>query len=133
MLIRIITLVACCALSSSVMAQTAADCITEYEVLKAQFELASPGAQLNCVKEKNIINLDTEGDLPTGCTVGWDHWHLEAKASGAQEGSCSMMLRGQDIVEGQSLQEGCGTAGFSIDLPANEAAKWRNYLRTECG
>jgi hypothetical protein len=132
MSIRIFTLGACLVLSSPLMAQTADDCIAEFESLKAQFELVAPGGQLNCVQEKSIISIDTEGALPDGCDIGWDHWHLEAKASGNKEGRCSMMLRGQDIVEGQPIQEGCGTSEFSIDLPANEAAKWRNYLRNAC-
>ena len=111
----------------TVWAETAEDCIAEYENMKAQFELAAPGASLDCVKTGSLISLDTEGALPVGCSGSWDHWHLEAKAGvGKDNRSCSMMLRG---LEGQ---EGCGTTEVSFELPANDAAAWRNYLRDEC-
>ena len=111
---------------SSIQAQTANDCIAEYEDLKAQFEAVAPDAQLNCVQKGNVISLDTEGPLPAGCTGSWDHWHLEARASGSQEGTCRMMLRGLEN------KEGCGAEEIAMELPANEAAAWRNYLRKEC-
>ena len=118
----------CLFFAAGLQAQTANDCIAEYENLKAEFELADPGAEMNCVVKGNLVSLDTEGALPAGCTGNWDHWHLEARAGvGKDERSCVVMLRG---LEGQ---EGCGTAAISYELAANEAAKWRNYLRKECG
>jgi len=126
MLKGIMGLAAFLLLSAPLFAQTADDCIAEYEDMKLQFEAAAPDAQLNCVNEHKIISLDTEGNLPVGCSGSWDHWHLEAKSNSDKEGFCSVMLRG---LEGQ---EGCGTEEIRFNLPANEAAAWRNYLRKEC-
>ena len=129
MLLRIMGLAAFFVLSTSAFAQTADDCIAEYEDLKLQFEATSLDAALNCVKEGNIISLDAEGPLPaSGCGGGeWDHWHLQAKVVGGNEATCTMQLLGLED------RSGCGTEEFSLDLPANEAAKWRKYLREECG
>jgi len=115
-------------LSVSAFGQTADDCIAQYELLKPQFQAAAPGAQVDCVQEGNIISLDSEGPLPaSGCAGGaWDHWHLQAKAVLGNSPSCSVQLLGLDD------REGCGTPEFRLELPANEGAKWRNYLRDEC-
>jgi hypothetical protein len=114
--------------ASGLQAQTADECIAEYEGLKAQFEATAADAEVNCVVRGNLISMDREGAFSPSCRNKgkWDHWHLEAKATGAREGSCKMMLRGQDGVEG------CGTEEFVILLAANEAAAWRKYLRDEC-
>lgn len=129
MLIRIAGLAACLLLSASLYAQTAEECIAEYEGLKAQFQAVAPDAPLNCVKEGNVISLDAESALPAFLCEGLDedHWHLQARSIGANEGSCSMRLLGVDDVEG------CGTEEFLLELPAAEAAAWRKYLRDECG
>ena len=112
--------------ATSAQAQTADDCIAEYENLKSRFEAAAPDAAVNCVAQGNIISLDAEGPLPAGCSGSWDHWHLEASVAGNKEGSCKMMLRG---LEGN---EDCSSEEFVLDLPANENAAWRNFLRNEC-
>jgi hypothetical protein len=108
--------------------QTADDCIAQYEAAKPQFQAAAPGAPVNCVQNGHIISLDAEGPLPAaGCEGGgWDHWHLQARAVLGNEPSCTVRLLGLDD------REGCGTPEFQLDLPANEGAKWRNYLRSEC-
>ena len=113
---------------TGLQAQTADECIAEYEDLKSQFEATAADAEVNCIGKGNLISLEREGAFPARCRNkgSWDHWHLEAKATGANEGSCKMMLRGQEGVEG------CGTEEFVVELPANEAAAWRKYLRDEC-
>lgn len=113
---------------SNLQAQTADECIARYQELKAQFEAAAPGKEVDCVKEGTVIALDVEGPMPAFVCEGlkWDHWHLQARSVGANEGSCSIRLLGVDDVEG------CGTEEFSLDLPANEAAKWRQFMRDEC-
>lgn len=115
-------------LVSGLQAQTADECIAEYENLKTQFEATAADAEVICVAKGNLISLDREGAFAPGCRNKgkWDHWHLEAKATGSKEGSCKVMLRGQEGVEG------CGSEEFVVELPANEAAAWRNYLRNEC-
>ena len=114
--------------SSALQAQTADECIAEYEDLKSQFEVTAADAEIYCVKKGNLISLDREGPFPSSCRGkgSWDHWHLEAKATGSKDGSCEMLLRGQEGVDG------CGTEKFVIELPANEAAAWRRYLQNEC-
>ena len=126
---RILAVFGCLAFlfSPGLQAQTADDCIAEFETLQAQFDLASPGAELICSKQANTISIDAEGPLPNGCVGNWDHWHLEAKAVGGNTGFCSMMLRGLENMEG------CGTVEFRLDLAPNEAAAWRKYLNDECG
>lgn len=113
-------------MSPGLQAQTADDCIAEYENLKSQFEATAPDTTINCLKSGNVIMLDVEGPLPALCKGRWDHWHLEAKNGGKKAGSCSMRLRGLDD------QEGCGTEGFELELKGNDVAKWQNYLRKEC-
>jgi hypothetical protein len=115
-------------ISPGLQAQTADDCIAEYEDLKSQFEATAADAELHCVVKGQLINMDREGAFPASCRGqgSWDHWHLEAKATGSKEGSCKMMLRGQEGVEGCSSEE------FELELSAREAAAWRNYLRDEC-
>jgi hypothetical protein len=114
--------------SSALQAQTADECIAEYEDLKSQFEVTAADAEVNCVAKGNLISMDREGAFSPSCRNKgkWDHWHLEARATGNKEGSCKMMLRGQEGVAG------CGSEEFVVELPANEAAAWRNYLRKEC-
>ena len=109
-------------------AQTAEDCIAGYESIKAQFEATAADAEVYCVKHGNLISLEREGAFPDFCRGkgSWDHWHLEAKAVGANEGSCSLKLRGQEGVDG------CETEELVIELPAKEAAAWRKFLREEC-
>jgi len=116
--------------SVSVFAQTADDCIARFEELRPQFDRAAPGAEVHCVQEGHIISLDAEGALPAfGCDGGdWDHWHLQAKAVLGPAPICSVQLLGLD----PDAFEGCGTAEFRMDLPANEGARWRNYLREQC-
>jgi hypothetical protein len=116
-------------ISASLQAQTADDCIVEYENLKSQFEATAADAELSCITEGTLISLEREGAFPDFCRGkgSWDHWHLEAKATGNKEGSCTMLLRGQEGVDG------CGTEEFKLELPANEAAAWRKYLKGECG
>jgi len=119
---------------ASAFAQTADDCIGQYETLKAQFEQASAANGLAeppvpyCVESGNLVSLDAEGPLPPiSCEGGgWDHWHLEAKAVLGNEAICVLMLRGLDG------REGCGTGEIRMALPANEAVRWRNYLREAC-
>ena len=110
------------------LAQTADECIAEYESQRSQFEATAADAQVNCVKQGNLLSLEREGPFPDFCRDKgpWDHWHLEARATGNKEGACKMMLRGQQGVEG------CGTEEVVIELPANEAATWRRYLQQEC-
>lgn len=114
--------------ATSAQAQTADDCIAQYEALRDEFRAAAPAAPADCVQDGPIISLDAEGPLPpTICADGeWDHWHLEAKAIIGQESACVLMLRGLKD------RAGCGTEEIRIELPANEAAQWRNYLRDEC-
>lgn len=115
-------------LAAGLQAQTADECIAEYEDLKSQFEVTAADAELNCMSKGGLVSIEREGAFPATCMGkgSWDHWHLEVKATGRNEGSCRMILRGQDGVEG------CGTEEFVIELPANEAAAWRKYLRDEC-
>lgn len=114
--------------ATGLQAQTADECITEYEDLKSQFEATAPDAEVTCIKKGYITSLEREGAFPADCNGkgSWDHWHLEASAIGSKEGSCKMMLRGQEGFEG------CGTEETEVQLSAKEAATWRNYLRKEC-
>ena len=128
MKIALITATTGLLLCSGLQAQTADDCIAEYEGLKQEFEVTAADADVNCTVQGNLISMDREGAFPPSCRNKgkWDHWHLEAKATGSKEGSCRMILRGQEGVAG------CGSEEFVVELPANEAAAWRNYLRKEC-
>ena len=114
--------------SAYAFGQTADECIDEYESARLQFQDAAPDMPVNCVQDGYIVSLDAEGPLPaTGCEGGgWDHWHLQAKAILGNAPSCTVQLLGLDD------REGCGTPVFQLELPANEGAKWRNYLRNEC-
>ena len=114
--------------AAGAQARTADECIAEYEDLKSQFEATAADAEISCVKKGNLINLEREGAFPAFCRGqgSWDHWHLEARATGSKEGSCKMMLRGQEGVDG------CATEELVLELPANEAAAWRKYLQAEC-
>jgi len=113
---------------ASAYGQTADDCIAEYEALRGEFRAVAPASPADCVQDGPIISLDAEGPLPPIVCEGgeWDHWHLEAKAIIGQESACVLMLRGLKD------RTGCGTEEIRIELPANEAAQWRNYLRDEC-
>jgi hypothetical protein len=113
-------------IAPGLQAQTADDCIAEFENLKSQFLATAPDTAISCLKSGKKINLDVEGPLPAFCEGRWDHWHLEAKNGGKKAGSCSMSLRGLDD------QEGCGTERFELELKGSDVAKWQNYLRKEC-
>ena len=134
-MLRILTGLCACFLVTPVFAETAQDCIDLYTDLKDQYMAVSSDFEPICTQIANSFGLDAEsapGEIPTHCdrhvpgSGGADHWHLEAKGVAGQESSCSMMLRGLND------QEGCGTEGIVIELPNNEAAHWRNFLRDEC-
>jgi hypothetical protein len=128
MLKQITGLVMGLGLCISAYGQTADDCIAQYEALRGEFRAAAPDVPADCVQDGRIISLDAEGPFPAGLCAGgeWDHWHLEAKAVLGPDPACILMLRGL------TDREGCGTEEIRIDLPANEGARWRNYLRDEC-
>ena len=89
--------------TTGLQAQTADECIAEYENLKSQFEATALEAEVTCIKKGHMTSLEREGAFPANCKGQgkWDHWHLEAGAIGSNEGSCKMMLRGQEGVAGE--------------------------------
>ena len=125
---------------ASAFGQTADECIAQYEELRADFRAAAAANGMAsapepyCVEEGNLISLDAEGPMtPISCEgLGEDHWHLKAKSILGKDSACVLRLYG---LQGDQLQAhpGCGTPEMRIDLPANEGAEWRKYLRGECG
>ena len=59
------------------------------------------------------------------------HWHLKAQAVLGPSPACIVRLLGF-TGEALALHPECGTEEIRMDLPADEGAKWRNYLRNEC-
>ena len=121
---RILGLFACCLLSISSFADTAVDCIADFESAQQVYVLSSADSQLNCIREKHSLAFFATATAPLNCD-GEDEWHLEAKAIGGQTGMCSVRLHG-------SAGEGCGTEKIIRQLDASDAAKWRNFLSKEC-
>jgi hypothetical protein len=124
MLFRVLGLATCFLLSASAFADTAADCIADFEEAKALYDTSSVDNSLNCIREKHSFNFFANASAPLGCG-GEDEWHLEAKSTTGKSGTCSVRLHG-------SPGEGCGTEKIERELDISEAAKWRNFLDQEC-
>jgi len=136
-------------LCASAYGQTADECIATYETLKVTFENAAGRVPdvvpADCVQDGHIIALDAEGGdnaLPSICLgrsgpgIEYlrgveDHWHLKAKAILGPNPACIVQLLGFTD-DALGAYPDCGTTERRIDLPANEGAKWRNYLREQC-
>ena len=134
----IVGIIAGIVFAPAAFAQSADDCINLYNGLKTQFEQAAAAnglAQMPspyCVQEGNLISLNAEGPMPPiSCEGGKeDHWHLEAKAIIGKDSVCVLMLRG--LAAEENLNGNCGSEEARIGLAANQAAKWRRFLRDEC-
>ena len=108
----------------ALFADTADDCIADYEAVKAQFEAVSTDGIYECVRLATALNLFATGSPPDGCE-GEDEWHLEAKSVVGNPGQCQTRLMG-------SAEPGCDAERVTRELPPNEAAQWQNYLFAEC-
>ena len=112
------------AMPAAVRADTADDCIADYQVAKTQFETYSADGIYECIRLAKALNLIATGSAPEGCE-GEDEWHLEAKSVAGNPGSCTTRLMGSD-------QEGCEVDRITRELAPNEAAQWQNYVMNEC-
>ena len=106
------------------LADTADDCIADYEALKAQFETASIDAEYECIRIGTALNLFATGTPPLECE-GEDEWHLVAKSVVGNPGRCKLRILGHK-------GEGCEAAFIEHELVPREAAQWQNYINAEC-
>ena len=126
---RILAASACLLLGTSAVADTADDCIADFDAAQAVYATSSAGSKLNCVRYKNIfLNYFAFAPAPARCAV--DEWQLEARAiregTGKDKfGECRVMLRG-------SAGEGCGTEEIVREMDINEFGRWKGYLSKQC-
>jgi hypothetical protein len=109
---------------SVLQADTAADCIADYEAAKAQFRSASLNGQVDCHRSDNAVNLFATGANPVSCG-GEGEWHLEAKAVLGNQASCTTRILGNE-------GEGCEAERVIRQLQGREAAEWMRFLRAQC-
>lgn len=105
-------------------ADTAADCIANYQAAKTQFRSASLESDVECHRTGNTVSMFATGANPVSCG-GEGEWHLEAKAVGGNDASCSIRILG-------NAGEGCETEKVTRPLQGREAADWRKFLEAEC-
>lgn len=120
----VLTALLCCLVfgSSSVSADTADDCINDYEVMKSQFQAGSADALYECIRVATALNFFGTADTPSGC-AGEDEWHLEAKSVVGNPGHCQMRILGSEECEAELIER---------SLPPPEAAAWQKFLLEEC-
>lgn len=111
-------------ISGTAMADTAFECITDFEAMKLQFETSAIDAEYECIRTGSTVALFATGASPLECE-GEGEWHLEAKAHGANEGSCSMRILGSDGA-------GCEADRIERQLKGGEAAEWRRFIEDQC-
>jgi hypothetical protein len=109
---------------AGVHADTAADCIGDYQAAKIEFRTASFESEIECTRVGNTVSLFATGANPAHCG-GEGEWHLEAKAVGGNNAICSTRILG-------NRGEGCAMERVIRQLQGREAAEWRRYVEDQC-